>query len=352
MLKQNNNISSVPLPSFFMETIKDKTEDNYSDSEKPFEPNNFLELFNEILALTENDSSTEFEDFEIEEESGNESEEIKDEVIDHLEQIKFSPCVIIDFVNGKFQRCGNTEKLRQLRNLSGMWQVDRDSIKEVDGILSKLGVCGSHFQFDNKYLHKTQNKQLKNFEEGIIQWRRCISYDKYVTFFSRGAECSIHSWNLNGQNIQIPCIGQYSCDMLHTYLPLCRQIFDNVTRPQFVCCLCYENFGGHIFRRSGREKRATTYLTENLHADDVKKGIEFLGKWLIDIAQTEKEEIKKNILIKTFEALLPFSKPSIPPSSDSTIITPIPTILNEPPSLFMIKFLFMEIYKKKRLKKN
>ena len=49
-----------------------------------------------------------------------------------------------------------TEKLKQLCNLFGTWQVDRDAIKEVNGVLSKLGVCDTHFQFDNKYLHKSQ----------------------------------------------------------------------------------------------------------------------------------------------------------------------------------------------------
>jgi hypothetical protein len=77
----------------------------------------------------------------------------------HLEQTKFTPCVVIDFCEGKIQRCGESGKLRQLRNLFGTWQVGRNAIKEVDGVLSKLGVCDSHFQFNNKYLHKSLNKK-------------------------------------------------------------------------------------------------------------------------------------------------------------------------------------------------
>lgn len=34
-------------------------------------------------------------------------------------------------------------------------------IKEDDGILS-------HFQFDNKYLRKSLNKQIKNFNEKLL----------------------------------------------------------------------------------------------------------------------------------------------------------------------------------------
>ncbi len=50
------------------------------------------------------------------------------------------------------------QKINKLKYLFGIWQVDRNAIKEVNGILSRLGVCDSHFQFDNKYLHKSQNK--------------------------------------------------------------------------------------------------------------------------------------------------------------------------------------------------
>ncbi|RIA89772.1 hypothetical protein C1645_824355 [Glomus cerebriforme] len=91
--------------------------------------------------------------------------EEQDKIIDYAENIEFTPCVIVDFV-----------------------KVDREAIKE--------------------------NKQVKDFNQGIIQWRRCISCNKYITYFSRGEGCTIHSWKLNKQNVQVPCIGQYSCEAL------------------------------------------------------------------------------------------------------------------------------------------
>ena len=101
-----------------------------------------------------------------------------------MEYTKFTSCVVIDFINGKFQQCEQKEgRIRQLRNLYGTWQVDQDAVKEVNGNLPKLGVCDLHFQFDNKYLHKSREKKLKDFKTGIIQWRRCISCNKYITFF-------------------------------------------------------------------------------------------------------------------------------------------------------------------------
>src|SRR5207245_1908060 len=46
---------------------------------------------------------------------------------------------------------------------------------------------------------------------------------------------------------------------------------------------------------------------KKLHVDDISKGLEFLGNWLIDIAQTENNEIKRNILIKVSETFIPFN---------------------------------------------
>ncbi|CAB5194603.1 unnamed protein product [Rhizophagus irregularis] len=215
-----------------------------------------------------------------------------DEIIDHLEQQKFTPCVIIDFIEGKFQRYEGTGKLRQLRNLFGTWQVDRNAIKEVEDVLSKL---------------------------------------------------------------------EYKCKALHSYPNLCNRAYENIKSPQSICCLYYENLGGHIHRRSGiRGKSASTCITEKLHDVDITKGLEFIGNLLIKIAQMKNNEVKKNILIKTFEILLPLT------SNKITDIATIPTINisinydeeqekiipDKPPSLFMIKFLFIKIFKENKVKKN
>ncbi|GES78038.1 hypothetical protein GLOIN_2v1473966 [Rhizophagus clarus] len=332
----NKSEISSPPPSLF-----------FSDNEISF--NEFeqekvsLENYNEIFNDDNNDIN--LKDFV-------ENEEEQDKIIDYVddvENIEFTPCVVIDFVKGKIQQCGEMTKLRQLRNLFGTWQVDREAIREVDGVLSRLGVYDSHFQFDNKYLHKSQNKQVKDFNQGIIQWRRCISCNKYITYFSQGVGCTIHSWKLNKQNIQVPCIGQYSCEALRVCPLICKRAFDDIKQQQCICCLCYEKLGGHIHHRPGKGKKATTCITEELHANDITKGLEYLGNWLINIAQTTDNETKKRILTNTFETLFTFCE--IPfghnITSASTTDNEERISLNEPPSLLMIKILFKEISKKK-----
>jgi len=104
--------------------------------------------------------------------------------------------------------------------------------------------------------------------------------------------------------------------------------------------------GGHIHHRSGsRGIKATTCITEELHADDITKGLEFIGNLLIRIAQTKSNEIKENIIIKTLEILLTSIE-----SSDYEKREKI--ILNEAPSLFMIKILFIKIFREKEVNKK
>ncbi|PKY32595.1 hypothetical protein RhiirB3_450885 [Rhizophagus irregularis] len=278
--------------------------------------NELLENINDDTDNTSTFSDIDFEELEYLEEEIKEQEicDEMDEIIEHLEQQNFTPCVIIDFIEGKFQQCKRTGKLKQLRNLFGTCKtlpiLTELAIKEVNGVLSKLGVCDSHFQFDNKYLHQ-----------------------------SISIGCIIHSWYLNKKNIQVPCIGQYKCEALQLYSNLCIRTYENIKRSQSICCLCYENLGGHIYHHSG-----------------------IRGNLLIKIAQTGNNEIKKNILIKTFEILLPLTSNEIYTDSTTTILIPTTNIsinyeqekiiLNKPSSLFMIKLLFIKIFKEKEIKKD
>ena len=138
MSKENHDICSPPsspLSAYLtdeeyndeIEECSDKFSDEISSSDKSFRPNNFKyevfsELFKEILTLTDDNDTTSSVDSESvysEDVENNildqESDEIfeKNEIIDHtVEQTKFTPCVIIDFVEGKFQRCGEVGKLK------------------------------------------------------------------------------------------------------------------------------------------------------------------------------------------------------------------------------------------------
>jgi len=102
--------------------------------------------------------------------------------------------------------------------------------------------------------------------------------------------------------------------------------------------------GGHIHHHFGsRGIKATTCITEELY--DITKGLEFIGNLLIRIVQTKSNEIKENILIKTLEILLTSIESSNYEKREKII-------LNEAPSLFMIKILFIKIFREKEVNKK
>ncbi|EXX72420.1 uncharacterized protein OCT59_023778 [Rhizophagus irregularis] len=149
MLEQDYSIPSPTLSPFTVNLMEEEYVDEINSEHERIS----LSL-NELLADNDTDStSINSEDFEEEVEEEQKVCNEKDEIIDNLEQTRFTPCVIVDFIEGEIKQCKKTANLRQLRNLFGTWQVDRDAVNKVNGVLSKLGVCDSHFQFDNKYLH-------------------------------------------------------------------------------------------------------------------------------------------------------------------------------------------------------
>ena len=87
--------------------------------------------------------------------------------------------------------------------------------------------------------------------------------------------CTLHSWHLNKQNIQVPCIGQYACEALRSYPSFCKRTFDNIEKPLCIYYSCYENLGSHIYHRPGKGKRAITCTTEKLYNNDMAKGFEY-----------------------------------------------------------------------------
>ncbi|CAB4429171.1 unnamed protein product [Rhizophagus irregularis] len=147
-----------------------------------------------------------------------ESDEEHDEIIFKLQNDEnLSPCVIIDTIDGKIQRCNSQIKLRRLWQMIGTWQIDEKEVKAKNFSIENLGVCYSHFLYDQNQLHLSNLKQTKNYTESIIHRRRCLFCNKNKIFFSRGFNCEEHSYTVIGKNIQVPCIGQIKCGALQIY---------------------------------------------------------------------------------------------------------------------------------------
>ena len=84
-------------------------------------------------------------------------------------QANLTPCVIVDYMEGKIQTCSSICQLRWLRNLFWTWQIDRNMVNKINKDYLQLGVCESHFSYDQNQLHNNKNKQTKQPELAIIQ---------------------------------------------------------------------------------------------------------------------------------------------------------------------------------------
>ncbi|CAB4397995.1 unnamed protein product [Rhizophagus irregularis] len=171
-------------------------------------------------------------------------------------------------------------------------------------------------------------EEIETFEEEVKEQEICNETDEIIDHLE--------------QQKFTPCchVLGYKCKALHSCPNLCNRAYENIKSPQSICCLYYENLGGHIHRRSGiRGKSASTCITEKLHDDDITKGLEFIGNLLIKIAQMKNNEI-------TDIATIPTINTSINYDEEQEKIIP-----DKPPSLFMIKFLFIKIFKEDEVKK-
>jgi hypothetical protein len=213
-----------------------------------------------------------------------------------------SPCVVVDIIDGKIKCCGGTEKLRGLWQLVGMWQLDKSMVEGVNGDLDKLGVCYSHFMFDQNKLHSEGTKKLKSASESLIHSRRCRFCGINYYFFSRGKFCAEHSWKLLGKHVQVPCIGQKNCKMLKEFDSIVIKAQSN-HKARYICCDCYEKEGGHLHVKPGRGKKESSCHLEGKHERDLTNSLELMNKWIILTNNIQLQTKILNFMISALQIL-------------------------------------------------
>ena len=137
-----------------------------------------------------------------------ESTEAENEIeIPRINSSKLTPCALVDIINGSIQRCSETKDLRGLSQLIGTWQIDNNAVCEAGSELENLGVCFSHFAFDQNRLHEKNTKKERNIKLSFLHRRRCLFCGLNIYFFSRRKFCHEHSASLGNKNLLAPCIG-------------------------------------------------------------------------------------------------------------------------------------------------
>ncbi|CAG8705302.1 6422_t:CDS:1, partial [Dentiscutata heterogama] len=88
---------------------------------------------------------------------------------DNCEKNKLTPCVLLHVDNGQIQRCSKYKQKTQrpLAQLVGSWEIDSEAFESVknNNQLYTLGVCGSHFGFDQNDLHSPNLKASQDIEK-------------------------------------------------------------------------------------------------------------------------------------------------------------------------------------------
>ncbi|RHZ50930.1 hypothetical protein Glove_487g10 [Diversispora epigaea] len=204
-------------------------------------------------------------------------------------------CTLIDKIDGKIQRCGDTKNLRGIVQLIGIWQLDDNAVNEVGKEIENLGVCQQHFMFDQNRLHKKGAKQEQNIINSYLHRRRCRFCGLNFYFFSRGKFCLEHSISIGGKNLLLPCIGHKLCPVLQINEPFTVSAkLQQVSR--FLCCDCYEKHDGHLYVRPGRGKVIQECETQGKHNQDTVLTLQLIGKWVINLSNSNNELLKNKIL--------------------------------------------------------
>jgi hypothetical protein len=288
-----------------------------------------------------NDEDISFDDIDIDDEiletesiisKLTEEEEINYQILSTTDLL--TPCVILDIIDGEL-KCCSKKAARPLAQLIGTWEIKiseniLSNMKE-ENKLHTLGVCSSHYNFDQNALHSTNLKQSRSVENSWIYFRRCLFCNRSKYFFSRGNNCLEHSVCINGRNIQVPCIGLKTCPVFKS------NDNDNVInksnseyRSRYICSNCFNSQGGHFFERQGKGKKANIFSCEDKHKNDTTKSLEILGRWILNVAATKNEDEKRKLLNKLFPILSTFNS-----NNQSTSIQPELEVNS--PSLFLVK---------------
>ena len=282
--------------------------DNIADYEEDFSfirNNESAFYFAKKKALENNSNSSTNDNFE-EEMSDNQSETTVSTDIDadleivQIDDTNLSKCVIMDVCNnGKFQRCNLDENLRGLWQLIGTWQLDNLAVLQAGKNLNKLGVCYSHFMFDQNKLHGAGAKGEKDVKQSLIHSRRCRFCGKNYYFFSRGQYCKEHSWTILGKELRLACICQKGCDAIEKLDSIITLTNPNnkYNKTRYVCCECYKENGGHLYVRSRKKGKRAVHCNEtNNYSDDVAASLELIGNWILQVAHEGSPEFQEKIL--------------------------------------------------------
>ncbi|GBC12710.2 hypothetical protein GLOIN_2v1792124 [Rhizophagus irregularis DAOM 181602=DAOM 197198] len=301
-----------------------------------FDEEGYFRALNSLINETD-ESDIEPDDTESELSEISEPDEDFYQVIGQDTDSKLTSCVLIDYIDGTYRTCGQVNCKKRLRELIGIWQIDSEIVTAVKNDLSKLGVCMSHFNFDQR-IHKKKIKSMtKSTEESRIQQRQCLFCHQNHHYFTRGIGCTQHSWVILDRVILTPCIGQIDCYALKESGNFCKSSLKNFSRPRFSCGNCFVDKGGHLYTKPGKGKKKKVGCEEH-HVADTSTQLEIIGRWFIRIAKFGEDKFKNKTLAAIAPSIFQILQEIRPTkhTSEPTISESVSEEIPDVPSLFML----------------
>ncbi|CAB5201027.1 unnamed protein product [Rhizophagus irregularis] len=175
----------------------------------------------------------------------------------------------------------------------GTWQIDDEEVKAKNFLIEDLGVCYSHFLYDQNQLHSLNLKQTKDMEK------------------------------------------QMKCGALQTYHSFVIPT-NSSKHARYICMNCYEEKGGHIYQRVGQDiKKDPNCDNLSHHKNDTKKALEVIEYWILNIANSDNLAFQEKILAHLAPILCIINTQEKSETTSSTLLS-VQNIKNEVPSLFII----------------
>ncbi|CAJ0842267.1 7475_t:CDS:2 [Entrophospora sp. SA101] len=242
--------------------------------------------------------------------------------VDTFESIPSTPSVIEDVLEesddseGEFCEIDNDDNVyfnkNNTNNISDdEFEIMIDKTTDSCNFHQKCAVMcynesdGLTYAYRSPNLHPTGIKKIRNCEDSIITSRQCLFCGHNFYVLSCGKSCTVHTWNLLGRDLIVPCITQHTCSVMDNNIsPVFEKLSeDHITyHPCYICLSCFEKNGGHVHIPTGKGSNKKCS-----HSNDITKSLQSLATWIMGISLSDNHALKENVLSKLVSVLNVYS---------------------------------------------
>ncbi|CAG8500985.1 3602_t:CDS:2 [Scutellospora calospora] len=133
----------------------------------------------------------------------------------------------------------------------------------------------------------------------ILNLASCVIIDNIQGEINNG--CTKHSWNVNGRNIQAPCIGVFDCPAFSEgYI---AKKSSSSYHAHYICSEYFQQNSGHLYERPGKGKDAISCIKHEKYRNDISDALRLIGKWIISVAESDDHKLQERLLSQIFLVL-------------------------------------------------